>query len=73
MVADCNLNAPPVDIKDSETQEAESGMALPFVIYLLMFFFHGRKSRKNTDSLLYNTFVLKVLKLVLLYIHKLIH
>jgi len=30
MVADCNLNAPPVDIKDSETQEAESEMALPW-------------------------------------------
>jgi hypothetical protein len=39
-------------MKDAETQEAESGMALPFVIYLLMFFFHGRKSRKNTDLLL---------------------
>jgi hypothetical protein len=52
-------------MKDTETQEAESGMALPFVIYLLMFFFHGRKSRKNTDLLLYNTSVLKVLKLVI--------
>ena len=52
MVADYKLTAPPVDIKDSETQEAESGMALPFVIYCLMFFFHGRKSRKNTESLL---------------------
>ena len=46
MVADCNLNAPPVDIKDSETQEAESGMALPFVIYLLMFFFMEEKAEK---------------------------
>jgi hypothetical protein len=56
------LTAPPVDTKDAEAQEAESGMALPFVIYLLMFFFHGRKSRKNTDLLRYNTSVLKVLK-----------
>ena len=42
MVTDYNLTAPLVDMKDTETKEAESGMALPFVIYLLMFFFHGR-------------------------------